>query len=224
MAGYLLGFNSTLFQMWVDPDAASATPTQLALIAVAGPIFSFAVGATSWLLYKKIYRWRSSGLFLLMMALVGIYSFLGPVAGAGFGGDFNTAFKFLGMSRIILDVASAVGTVLLALFMFFMGIELSSWAPSSFGRVTNVICTTVAPWLVGALLVLLVYSPLPRFFIGATIFGSVFWVFAVIGAAFGFSKTRIAHPTSPLTWIDMLVTLGALIMVRILALGIRLAH
>lgn len=47
---------------------------------------------------------------------------------------------------------------------------------------------------------------------------------AVIGAAFGFSRTRNVDPTPPLTRLDLIVTIGALIMVRILALGIRLAH
>lgn len=224
LVGYLLGFNSTLFQMWVNPDAASATPTQLAVIAAAGPIFSLAVGAGSWLLYKKIYRWKPPGLFFLMMAMVGIYSFLGPVAGSAFGGDFSLAFKFLEISRSVQIAASVAGTLLLALFMFFMGMELSWWAPVSFGRAKNVLCTTVAPWVTGTLLVLLVYSPLPGFFIGSTVFGSVFWAFAVIGAALGFSRTRAGHLTASLTRLDIVVTVGAVIMVRILALGIRLAH
>ena len=66
---------------------------QLATIAATGPIFSLAAGLISWLLYKKAYKPKPSGLFFLMMAMVGIYSFLGPVAGTAFGGDFNTALK-----------------------------------------------------------------------------------------------------------------------------------
>jgi hypothetical protein len=207
--------------MWANPDAASATPTQLALIAAAGPLFSLTVGVISWLLYNK---WRPQGLFFLMMAMVGIYSFLGPVAGAAFGGDFNIALKFLGISTIIQDAASATGIVLLSLFMFCMGRELSWWAPLSFGRAKNVVYTTVAPWLVGTILILLIYSPLPRFLVGSTLFSSIFWVFAVMGATFGFSRTRTAHPTPSLTRPDLIITIGALIMVRALAHGIRLAH
>jgi hypothetical protein len=37
LTAYLLGFNSTLYQMWVNPEAAGATPRQLIAIAVAGP-------------------------------------------------------------------------------------------------------------------------------------------------------------------------------------------
>jgi hypothetical protein len=45
ITSYLLGFNSTVFQMWVNPDSAEAMPRQLAIITVSGPLFSLAVGA-----------------------------------------------------------------------------------------------------------------------------------------------------------------------------------
>jgi hypothetical protein len=50
-AGYMLGFSSTLYQMWVNPDAAAATQQQLVAIAVAGPIFSLVLGLISSVLY-----------------------------------------------------------------------------------------------------------------------------------------------------------------------------
>jgi hypothetical protein len=181
-----------------------------------------------WLLYRKGYKWRPSGLFFLLMAMVGIYSFFGPVAGAAFGGDFNIALKFIAVSKTIQYGMSAIGLVLLSVFMFFMGMELSRWAPPSFGRVKNVACTTcttVAPWLIGTVLVILAYSPLPKFLIGSTISGSALWVFAVLGATFAFSKIPDAqHSVSSLTRLDLIVTIAALLMVRILAHGIRLAH
>jgi hypothetical protein len=86
ITSYLLGFSSTLFQMWVNPDPAGATPRQLATIAAAGPIFSLAVGAVCWLFYWRLFRRRPSGLLFLMLAIVGIYSFLGPLAGSAMGG------------------------------------------------------------------------------------------------------------------------------------------
>jgi Peptidase M50B-like len=79
VVAYLLGFSSTLFQMWVNPDAATASSRQVVAIATAGPIFSLAVGAITWLLYKLRYNRRPNGLVFLMLAVVGIYSFLGPV-------------------------------------------------------------------------------------------------------------------------------------------------
>ena len=127
-----------------------------------------------------------------MMAIAGIYSFLGPMAGTAFGGDFNTALSFLAVSRTTQYALSAFGLILLAVFMFRMGMELSWWAPRSFGRAKNVVCTVVAPWLLGSLLLILVYWPLPRFLVASTISGSILWAFAVNGAVLGFSKNEWA--------------------------------
>src|SRR5271167_1925174 len=92
IAGYLLGFNSTIFQMWVNPDAADATPSQLTIIAVSGPFFSLMVGTACLALYERRFKERTSGLTFLMIGIVGIYSFLGPLVGAALGGDFHIAF------------------------------------------------------------------------------------------------------------------------------------
>jgi hypothetical protein len=224
VAAYLLGFSSTLFQMWVDPDAETASSRQVVAIATAGPIFSLAVGGITWLLYKFRYNRSRAGLVFLMLAVVGIYSFLGPVTGAAFGGDFNIVLRSAGASEIIQYATSATGLVLLPVFMFFMGKELSRWAPLSFGRAKAVVCTTVAPWLIGTLLVLLVYWPLPRFLVGPTLIGSSFWLFAVFGAAYGFSNTRTADLATSVTRSDLIITAFALIMVRMLVHGVRLAH
>lgn len=225
LVSYFLGFNSTLFQMWVDPDVASATPVQLAAIAAAGPTFSLVIGLFSWLLYEKIYRLKPAGLFFLMMASVGVYSFLGPMAGAAFGGDFNNALRFMAASRTVRYVVSALGITLVSGFMFFMGMELSGWAPLSCGRAKNVISTTVAPWLIGPLFIIPLYWPLPRLLIASIFGGSVFWAFAVSGAAVRSSRAGTDHhPISAITRFDVVVTIVAIAMVRTLAHGVRIAH
>jgi hypothetical protein len=208
----------------VDPDPARATPRQLAAIAAAGPVFSLAVGATCWLLYQWRFRRRPSALMFLMLAMVGIYSFLGPLAGSALGGDFNLAFNFLDVAKAVRYAASAAGFVLLPCFMFVIGRRLVGWAPSNFGRIKAVGCTTVAPWLVGTALILLVYWPLPSFMIGSTLGGSVFWLFAVLGATFAFSTPRPAEAISSLTSLDVAITLIAVVMVRLLVHGVRLTH
>jgi hypothetical protein len=168
---YWLGFDSTVFQMWVNPDSAEATPSRLAIITISGPLFSLLVGAVCWVLYQRRFRERPSGLAFLMMAMVGIYSFLGPLAGAALGGDLHFAFTFLQISTTVAYLASAIGFLLLRSFMYYIGRELLRWAPREFGRVKAVACTTLAPWLVGTFLLLLLYWPLPRFLVGSTIGG-----------------------------------------------------
>ncbi|MGA3373985.1 MAG: hypothetical protein ABSC48_19760 [Terracidiphilus sp.] len=224
ITGYLLGFSSTLFQMWVNPDTASATSGQLATIAAAGPIFSLTVGVICWVLYRWRFERRSSGLVFLMLAGVGIYSFLGPLADSAFGGDFHIAFAFLRISKAGFYLGSAAGLILLPSFMFLMGKELVRWAPREFYRVKAVACATIAPWLIGTLITLLVYWPLPAFLVGSTIAGSVFWLFAVIGAAFGFSNSRHVEQATSFTPSDLLIAFVALAMVRLLVNGVHLAH
>ena len=224
ITSYFLGFNSTVFQMWVNPDAAEATATQLATIAASGPIFSLLVGLLCWILHQRRFRNRPSGLAFLMMAIVGIYSFLGPLAGAAFGGDFHTAFTSLDIPRPVSYLTSAIGFLLLPSFMFYMGRELLRWAPSQFGRAKAVACTTLAPWLVGTLLLLLVYWPLPSFLVGSMLGGSAFWVFAVLGATLGFRSRETAEAISSFTRWDMILTVVALAMVRLLVNGMRLSH
>jgi hypothetical protein len=224
VAGYLLGFNSTIFQMWVNPDAVDATRGQLAIIAVAGLLFSLAVGTVCLALYARRFKERASGLAFLMIGIVGIYSFLGPLVGTALGGDFHTASGFLNISRSVGYAGSAFGLVLLPAFMWRMGRELVRWAPPEFGRVGAVVCTTLAPWLLGTLLVLLVYWPLPQFLIGSSLGGSVFWLFAVLGAAMGFARKQPSRTLSYFTGADVALAVVALLMVRLLVHGIRLAH
>lgn len=223
LVSYLLGFNTTLFQMWVNPDPAKASPRQLAVIASAGPLFSLAVGGTCWLIYQGRFRRKPSALLFLMLANVGVYSFLGPLAGSALGGDFSLAFTFLGLAKAARYAASAAGFALLPCWMFQMGRELVGWAPRNFGRKRAVSCTTLAPWVIGTALVLLVYWPLPSFLIRSTILGSAFWLFAVMGAAFHFSTSRRAEPISSINRWDCVITLIAVTMVRVLVHGVRLA-
>jgi hypothetical protein len=215
---YMLGFSSTLYQMWVNPDSAAATPRQLIAIAVAGPVFSLTVGLISWLLYRQRYSRKPSGLLFLMLAIIAFYI---PLGGS-IGGDIHLALRFGGASKLLTNVISASAALLLSILMYFMGKELASWAPPWFSRSKAVLCTTVGPWLIGTVLMTLVYLPLPKFLIAPNLVGSVFWVFAVIGAIRADRTTPAARPIRSLTRFDLIVTAAALLMVRFLVHGVRL--
>ncbi|HEV2990558.1 MAG TPA: hypothetical protein VG759_19130, partial [Candidatus Angelobacter sp.] len=215
--------SSTVFQMWVDPNTAGATPGQLAAIAAAGPVFSLTLGAIGWTLYRWRFRQRPSGLVFLMLATVCIYSFLGPMSVAALGGDFNRTLTCLNWPKTALLVVSGAGLVALATFMFFMGWELVRWAPRGFGRVKAVAYTTVAPMLIGGFLLLAVYWPLPSFMVTPTLTGNAFWVFAIAGAISGHSAvTGTVEPVSSFTKSDLFVLIVALAIVRSFVHGVRL--
>jgi hypothetical protein len=222
VAAYLLGFSSTLFQLWVNPDAAQATPGQQALIAAAGPLFSASVAAVSLLIYRKL-KYRPSGLVFLMLGTVGIYIFLGGALAAAMGGDFNIVLTALGTPKSIRYAVSAIGLILLPLFMFFVGRELLRWAPIGISRARAVACSTVAPWLIGTLVATIVYLPLPRFLIGPSLIGSVFWVFAVLGAALG-RDVRGSVVRCAITRWDLILLTAAVVMVRLLVPGVHLGR
>lgn len=224
LTAHFLGFNATIFPMWVNPDRAVATRSQLAAIAVAGPLFSLVFGLICLGLYAAWLRRRSSGLIFLMLGLVGIDSFIGPMAGAAFGGDFHTAFLFWGTPAWIEIITSGTGFLLLAWFMFRMGWELASWIPGEMGRTMTVLCTVVGPALIGPLLILVIYWPLPRMLVLSTLSGSVFWIFAVAGAAFAYRSFGPQRALSGLTHIDVALVIAVIVMVRVLATGIRLGH
>jgi hypothetical protein len=224
VTAYLLGFNLTLFKMWVNPDAASATPGQSFAIAIAGPVFSITLGSAFWLSYKKRFKESPVGLLFLMLAIVATYSFLGPMAAVAFGGDFNIAFRVAGIPQPISYAVSAVGFVLLSAFMVFMGRELLTWARPGDSRVKSIVTMIVAPWMFGMLLVSLIYWPLPRFIIGPNFIGSIFWLFAVAGAIAVKVSPRRVYAGSPPTLSDWSTTVVAICMVWSIAPGIRLAH
>jgi hypothetical protein len=217
---YMLGFSSTLYQMWVNPDAAAATPRQAIAIAVSGPIFSLTVGLIGWLLYRWRYNRRPSGLLFLMFAIVAFYI---PLGGS-IGGDIRLALRIGGSSNLLMNAISIVAGLILSAMMYFMGKELFSWAPPWFSRSQAVLCTTVGPWLLGTLLMTLVYLPIPKFLIAPNLIGSAFWAFAVIGASVYKRTIQAARPICSLTPADLIVTAAALVMVRSLVHGLRLAH
>jgi hypothetical protein len=213
---YMLGFSSTLYQMWVNPDTDAATPRQL--IAIAGPIFSLTVGLISWFLYRQRYSRKPSGLLLLMLAIVAFYI---PLGGS-IGGDIHLALRFGGASKLLTNAISIVAVLMLSTMMYFMGKELYTWAPPWFSRSKAVLCTTVGPWLIGTALMTLVYLPSPKFLIAPNLLGSVFWAFAVIGASLSKRTIPAVRPIRSLTHADLIVTAAALLMVRFLVHGVRL--
>jgi hypothetical protein len=215
---YMLGFSSTLYQMWVNPDAAAATPRQHIAIAVVGPVFSLILGLISFGLYRWRYSRRPSGLLFLMIAIVAFYI---PLGGS-IGGDIRLALQFGGASKLVMNLISASAALLLSALMYIMGGELSSWAPPWFSRSQAVLCTTVAPWLIGTVLITLVYLPLPRFLIAPNLVGSIFWIFAVIGAIRAGRTMQAARSICSLTRADVIVTAAAFLMVRFLVHGVRL--
>lgn len=224
LVAYFLGFDVTLYQMWVYPEAAAARPSQLLLIALAGPLFSLFSGLLYAALYARRYRNSPPGLIFLFFASVSLYSFLGPLVGAAFGGDFNSAARFFAIPWPVLLVCTILGSLALPVFLFFVGRELTRWAPPHFSRWQNVLCTVLAPWILGTLLSLWLYRPLPQYLQNSSLFGSAFWLFAVIGAALAYPRRQSAPVAPAFIPSDYALLAAALLIVRALVQGIHISH
>jgi hypothetical protein len=155
-----------------------------------------------------------------MLAIVALYI---PLGGS-IAGDIHLALAFGGASKLLMNVVSAVAVLMLSTMMYFMGKELCTWAPPWYSRSKAVLCTTVGPWLIGTVLVTLAYLPLPKFLIGPNLIGSIFWIFAVIGAIRAGRATPTLRPMGSVTRADLIVTAAAFLMVRLLVHGVRLTH
>jgi hypothetical protein len=219
LVAYLLGFSSTVFQLWVAPDTAYASGAQRALIALAGPIFNLALGTLGWIGYLRRPD-GPSGLALLMLGIMGIYSFLGPLVGAALGGDVNIALRALQMPTPLRSAISAVGVVSLPCFMYIAGTELRRAAPLGASRTQAVLITVIAPWLIGTALAVVLYLPLPSVLIMSTLTGSIFWLFAVIGAWRRESSGQ--QRAYAVRFADVAFAVVPLLIVRALVNGVRL--
>lgn len=153
--GGAVGFTSTVFHLWVTPDSANATPSEIVRIAAAGPTFSLVVGMICWTVYR-----RQHSLMFLMLSIMGIYTFLGPLVGGAFGGDANTILRLARMPSGVQYGVTVVVGVALSTFIF-SGRELLRSAPAGVGRVAAVMATVIATWLVGTALAVLLYLPAP---------------------------------------------------------------
>jgi hypothetical protein len=221
VVAYLFGFSSMIFQLWAHPDRTNATPAQVATIALAGPIFNLLIGTACWVLYRRRPD-EPSALVFLMLAIVGTYAFLGSLTGAAFGGDAYTALEALGIPEAVRYAVSLTGALGLAIFMFFRGADLLREAPLGASRPQAVILTTVAPWIIGTVLALLFYLPLPAVLVISNLTGSAFWSFAAMGAAFKRSTPQQVDAGFPIRPMDLALVSVGVLMVRVLAGGIRL--
>jgi hypothetical protein len=216
----LFGFHSMLHHLWVTPDAANASPGQVATIALSGQAFSATLAAACLLLFRA-FRRRPAGLWLLFTGTTGFYIVFGNMTSAAFFGDINVALVALGTPPPIRYAISACGIVLLSLTTFHAGGALVAWAPQRFGRASAVATTTLLPWIAGTAIATMLYLPMPAFLLWPNIAASVFWAFAVAGAWWR-RRGESMSIARPILIGDVVLLAVALAMVRWLAPGVRL--
>jgi hypothetical protein len=151
-----LGFPSTLFNFWVNYQSTDATLGERALVGVAGPTVSLALGIVCW----AIYRYWKASVPVWFLAAHGVSSFFGNLMSAAFVGDFSNAAVVLGWPSPLRYTASALGLIGVVVVLFVAGRELRRWLPSS-NRFVSALGLTVAPMLLGTIFIVVVNQPTP---------------------------------------------------------------
>jgi hypothetical protein len=194
---------------------------QRAIIRVAGPVFCLCLGLVCWFVYKKAKRSRA-GLPLLYLAWFGVVTFFGNLMSTPFVGDFSDMALAFGLSMPVRYAAAVVGFLAVCGLSFFMGTELRQWSPPRVGASRAMLGMIVLPVIVGTALALLIFLPFPPGWISARVGESAFWIFAAIGTFASRKQPADRSRDLHLGWPDLALFLAAVLVVRLMAVGIAL--
>jgi hypothetical protein len=220
---HVLGLHPTLYQFWVDYDFPRATEGERALVGVAGPLASLAIGVASWFAYPWAKDTRA-GLALCYLAASGVSNFFGNLMSAAFVGDFSNVAVWLGFSPPVRYIASFIGASSVAAILFATGRELRRWTPHYVGKLTAAVGGVVLPVIAGTAIIILINQPvsIPISFGAARVGESSLWLFALIGIL----VTRTHLPSDEtrlrLHWADGIVPLAVFVIVGLMVRGIEL--
>ena len=219
LTAYALHVPSTLFHLGVNLDRAHGTLNQRAVIGVAGPLFTLAVGLLCWGAYRKAQNSRL-GLPLLYLVMFGMGTFFGNLMSASFVGDLSQVSLAFQLPMRVRYAASGAGVLLLCGLSFLIGMELRKWTPAGVGAAKAMIGVIAFPAIAGTAIVVLVYLPMPWNFAVARIAESSFWIFAAVGTLISRKRPVDSSQNLGLGWADFAVLLVAVFVVRLMAGGI----
>jgi len=224
VAAYALGFPSTLFNFWANPDLTRATMNQRAAVGIAGPAFSLCFGAVCWLTYRRV-KESAAGMPLAYLSAFGLSMFFGNVMSVSFVGDFSNAAMVLNLPGAVRGVASVLGGISVAVILFVSGRELLRWTPQDVGRLAAALGVVALPALVGTMLVVLVNQPMPMpvSFLAARAGEGTFWAFAAVGLLVTRSRPIVIGDSGlQLRPIDGVLAVILILAVRLMVRGISL--
>ncbi len=222
LTAYALKVPSTLFHLNVHLDRADGTLNERALIRVAGPLFCLGVGLVCWFAYRKAKGSRAE-LPLLYLAWFGIGTFFGNLISTPFVGDFSSLALAFQLPMPVRYGASVTGALLLCGLSFLIGMELRKWTPVGVGAAKAMIAVIALPAIVGTVLVVLIYLPMPSAFAVGRIAESSFWIFGAVGTLISRKQPAESSRNLGLGWADFAVLLVAVFVVRLMVGGIGFA-
>lgn len=216
-----LGVPSTLHNYAVDLDLTdpNATARRRALIGIAGPVFSLGSGVLAWSVFRRA-RGSAVELPLLYLSVFGIATFFGNLMSASFVGDFSSAAVALDLPMGLRYAISATGGLAVAAIHFWAGRQLLQWFPSTVGRVIGMLGIVALPVVLGTAIVILVNQPMSPVWAAARFVEALFWLFAAVAALVTRRQLHNARDRLGIRWIDIVVMLFAVLVVRLMVRGI----
>jgi hypothetical protein len=218
------GLEVELFNFWASIDPQNhATTAQRAAFGSAGPVSSLVVGLMAWLAYRAVSRSRAA-MPLLFLAACGVSNFFGNLMSAAFIGDFSNVATWMGLPMSVRYAASAVGAIGVALVLFATGRQIARWVPPQPSRLAAVLTGVIVPVAIGTALIILVNQPAPiPGFVAARVGESVVWIFAAAGMWTAARASSADGANSRLHWIDGVIAVLVLVIVRVMTTGIPLS-
>jgi hypothetical protein len=215
---YVLGVRSTLFNYFAELDRTQpdVTMAQRAVIGVSGPVFCLALGVVAWLVFK---RTRTSGASLpfLYFTVFGIGTFFGNLMSIAFVGDFSNVARVMDLPMGLRYALAVAGGLSAAAIHFWAGRQLVQWVPAGVGRFGGAIGIVAVPAILGTAVVILVNQPTPGA-LSARFAEAAFWLFAMLGALT--TRGLSSHAPLAVRWLDGVVVIIAVVIVRVMVHGI----
>jgi len=128
-----------------------------------------------------------------------------------------------GLSTPARYAAAVVGFLTICGLSFLIGIELRKWSPAGVSALQAMIGMIALPVIAGTALALLIFLPFPPGWISARIGESAFWIFAAIGTFVSRKQPANSSRDLSLRWPDVALLLAAILVVRLMAVGIAFA-
>jgi hypothetical protein len=219
LTAYALKVPSTLFHLYVHLDRADGTFNERAIIRVAGPLLCLGVGLVCWFAYRKA-KGLGAELPLLYLAWFGSATFFGNLMSTPFVGDFSNLALAFQLPISVRYVAGFVGLLPLCGLSFLIGTELRKWAPVGVNAVSAMVGVIALPAIVGTAMAILIFLPMSSAFAVARAGESTFWIFGAVGTLI--SRKQPAESSRGLgwRWMDFVILLVAILVVRVMAGGI----
>jgi hypothetical protein len=221
IAAYSLGIPAQLFHFYASVDLSTASIYDQAAVRAAGPIASLVFAALCWLACRAA-RGTWAELPLFYLAVFGIAMFLGNLLSTAFVGDFSNAAIAATLSMPTRIAITALGWALLMAFGVFVGRRLRGLVAPAVAGMRPSLELVVLPAILGTAAIIVIYQPMPLNDALARVSEEVFWLFAALGAlprSPGWSRSDRPLAVRAVDWV---LTLSAVALVRVLALGIRL--